>query len=38
MNAPLSDKPARHILALSGGKDSSTLAVFISGTMTVKEK
>ena len=26
MTAPLSDKPVRHILALSGGKDSSTLA------------
>ena len=25
----LSDKPVRHILALSGGKDSSALAVFM---------
>ena len=29
MTAPLSDKPVRHILALSGGKDSSALAVFM---------
>lgn len=29
MTAPLSDKHVRHILALSGGKDSSALAVFI---------
>ena len=26
MTAPLSDKPVRHILALSGGKDPSALA------------
>ena len=25
------DKPVRHILALSGGKDSSALAVFMKG-------
>ncbi len=29
MTTPLSDKPVRHILALSGGKDSSALAVFM---------
>jgi hypothetical protein len=29
MTAPLSDKHVHHILALSGGKDSSALAVFI---------
>ncbi len=29
MTAPLSDKPVRYILALSGGKDSSALAVFM---------
>ncbi len=29
MTAPLSDKPLLHILALSGGKDSSALAVFM---------
>ena len=29
MNKPYSDKPVRHILALSGGKDSSALAVFM---------
>lgn len=29
MTAPLSDKHVHHILALSGGKDSSVLAVFI---------
>lgn len=29
MNAKPSDKPVRHILALSGGKDSSALAVFM---------
>ncbi len=29
MTAPLFDKPVRHILALSGGKDSSALAVFM---------
>ena len=29
MNKPYSDKPVRHILALSGGKDSSALAVYM---------
>jgi len=29
MTAPTSAKPVRHILALSGGKDSSALAVFM---------
>lgn len=33
MNAPLSDKPVRHILALSGGKDSSALAAFMKDKM-----
>lgn len=31
------DKPVRHILALSGGKDSSALAVLIKGKVPDKE-
>ena len=29
MTVPTADKPVRHILALSGGKDASALAVFV---------
>jgi len=29
MTVPTADKPVRHILALSGGKHSSALAVFM---------
>ena len=37
MTAPLSDKPVRHILALSGGKDSSALAVFMKDKVSDME-
>ncbi len=37
MTAPLSDKPVRHILALSGGKDSSALAVFMKAKVPEME-
>lgn len=37
MTVPTADKPVRHILALSGGKHSSALAVLIKGKVPDKE-
>lgn len=38
MNAPLSDKPVRHILALSGGKDSSAPAGYAAWIQDISRR